>query len=53
MAWAFLDDRSRELLSASLGNQEFYSAWQGFLDAQSTGQRIFLYEHAKEAPKDV
>lgn len=32
VAWGFLEDGSRELLSVSLGNQESYSAWKGFLD---------------------
>lgn len=32
VAWAFLEDGSRELLSVSLGNQESYSAWKWFLD---------------------
>lgn len=32
VAWAFLEDGSRELLSVSLGNQESYSAWKGFLE---------------------
>lgn len=31
VAWAFLEDGSRELLSVSLGNQESYNAWKGFL----------------------
>lgn len=31
-AWAFLDDGSRELLGVSLGNQESYNAWKGFLE---------------------
>lgn len=32
VAWAFLEDGSRELLSVSLGNQESYNAWKGFLE---------------------
>jgi transposase-like protein len=32
VAWAFLEDGSRELLGVSLGNQESYSAWKGFLE---------------------
>jgi transposase-like protein len=32
VAWGFLGDGSRELLGVSLGNQESYSAWKGFLD---------------------
>lgn len=32
VAWAFLKDGSRELLGVSLGNQESYSAWKGFLE---------------------
>lgn len=32
VAWAFLEDGSRELISVSLGNQESYSAWKGFLE---------------------
>ncbi|MEW6214028.1 MAG: IS256 family transposase [Nitrospirota bacterium] len=32
IAWAFLEDGRRELLSVSLGNQESYSAWKGFLE---------------------
>ena len=32
VAWAFLEDGSRKLLSVSLGNQESSSAWKGFLD---------------------
>lgn len=40
VAWAFLEDGSRELLSISLGNQESYSAWKGFLeDMQKRGLR--------------
>jgi len=31
-AWAFLEDGRRELISVSLGNQESYSAWKGFLE---------------------
>ncbi len=32
MAWAFLEDGSRYLISVSLGNQESHSAWKGFLE---------------------
>lgn len=32
VAWAFLEDGSRELIGVSLGNQESYSSWKGFLD---------------------
>ncbi len=32
VAWAFLEDGSRHLISVSLGNQESYSAWKGFLE---------------------
>lgn len=32
VAWGFLADGTRELLSVCLGNQESYSAWRGFLD---------------------
>lgn len=32
VAWAFLDDGSRELIGVSLGNQESYGSWKGFLD---------------------
>jgi len=32
VAWGFLEDGSRELISVSLGNQESYSAWKGFLE---------------------
>jgi putative transposase len=32
VAWAFLEDGSRHLVGVSLGNQESYSAWKGFLD---------------------
>jgi len=32
VAWAFLDDGSRELMGVSLGNGESYSAWKGFLE---------------------
>ena len=32
VAWAFLEDGRRELVSVSLGNQESYSAWKGFLE---------------------
>ena len=31
-AWAFLEDGSRELIGVSLGNQESYNAWKGFLE---------------------
>jgi transposase-like protein len=31
VAWGFLEDGSRELIGVSLGNQESYSAWKGFL----------------------
>lgn len=32
VAWAFLEDGSRKFISISLGNQESYSAWKGFLE---------------------
>lgn len=32
VAWAFLEDGSRELMSVSLGNRESYNAWKGFLE---------------------
>lgn len=32
VGWAFLEDGSRELIGVSLGNQESYSSWKGFLD---------------------
>lgn len=32
VAWAFLEDGSRELVSVSLGNRESYSAWKAFLE---------------------
>ena len=32
VAWAFLEDGSRELLSVSLGNRESHASWQGFLE---------------------
>ncbi len=32
VAWAFLEDGSRELISVLLGNQESYNAWKGFLE---------------------
>ena len=32
IAWAFLEDGSRELIGVSLGNQESYSSWKYFLD---------------------
>ena len=32
VAWAFLEDGSRELVSVSLGNRESYTAWKGFLE---------------------
>lgn len=32
VAWGFLEDGSRELLGASLGNKESHSAWKGFLE---------------------
>lgn len=32
VAWGFLEDGRRELLSVSLGNQESYSSWKGFLE---------------------
>lgn len=32
VAWAFLEDGSRELLGVSLGNGESHGAWKGFLD---------------------
>ena len=31
-AWGFLENGSRELIGVSLGNQESYSAWKGFLE---------------------
>ena len=38
VAWAFLEDGSRELVGVSLGNQESYNAWKGFLgDLMSRG----------------
>jgi len=32
VAWGFMEDGSRQLLSVSLGNKESYSAWKGFLE---------------------
>jgi transposase-like protein len=32
VAWGFLEDGRRELLGVSLGNQESYNAWKGFLE---------------------
>jgi putative transposase len=32
VAWAFLENGSRELISVSLGNHESYSVWKGFLE---------------------
>lgn len=32
VAWGFLEDERLELLSVSLGNQESYGAWKGFLE---------------------
>ncbi len=32
VAWAFLEDGSRELMSVSLGNRESYRAWKAFLE---------------------
>lgn len=32
VAWAFLQDGSRELIGVSLGSQESYSSWKGFLE---------------------
>jgi putative transposase len=32
VAWAFLENGSRELVSVSLGNRESYNAWKGFLE---------------------
>ena len=32
VAWAFLEDGSRELMGVSLGNRESYNAWKGFLE---------------------
>jgi transposase-like protein len=32
VAWALLEDGSRELVSVSIGNRESYSAWKGFLE---------------------
>ncbi|MDO8446258.1 MAG: IS256 family transposase [Deltaproteobacteria bacterium] len=32
VAWAFLEDGSRELIGVSLGNQESYNSWKGFLE---------------------
>lgn len=31
VAWAFLEDGRRELIGVSLGNQESYGSWKGFL----------------------
>lgn len=35
VAWGFLEDGSRELIGVSLGNQESYSAWKGFLEGMA------------------
>jgi putative transposase len=32
VAWAFLENGSRELVGVSLGNRESYNAWKGFLE---------------------
>ena len=32
VAWAFMEDGSRELVGVSLGNRESYNAWKGFLE---------------------
>jgi transposase-like protein len=32
VAWAFLEDGSRELVGVSLGSRESYNAWKGFLE---------------------
>jgi putative transposase len=32
VAWAFLEDGSRELVGVSLGNRKSYNAWKGFLE---------------------
>lgn len=32
VAWAFLEDGSRELIGVSLGNRESYGSWKGFLE---------------------
>ena len=32
VAWAFMEDGSRALVSVSLGNGESYNAWKGFLE---------------------
>jgi len=32
VAWAFLEDGSRELMGVSLGNSESYNAWKSFLE---------------------
>jgi transposase-like protein len=32
VAWAFLEDGSRELVGVSLGNRESHNAWKGFLE---------------------
>ncbi|MEW5818257.1 MAG: IS256 family transposase [Spirochaetota bacterium] len=32
VAWAFMEDGSRELVSVSLGNRESYNSWKGFLE---------------------
>jgi transposase-like protein len=32
VAWAFMEDGSRQLVSVSLGNRESYNAWKGFLE---------------------
>ncbi len=47
VAWGFLEDGSLELLSVSLGNQESYSAWKGFLEDML--RRGITEGHAREA----
>jgi transposase-like protein len=32
VAWAFVEDGSRQLIAVSLGNRESYGSWKGFLD---------------------
>jgi putative transposase len=32
VAWAFMEDGSRELVSVALGNGESYNAWKGFME---------------------
>ena len=36
VAWAFLEDGKRELISVSPKNQESYAAWKSFLDDMIT-----------------